>query len=125
MIHPKHIAAVMYEAIEKGEDASVVVSRTKSFLDKKRMTALLPRVSTILTSLFESKSKGNAHLFVAKMKDAPTALKALRDKSIDTDAFTIDVRENIIGGYIATIGSRQIDASYKSSLLRFYKNITN
>lgn len=116
-------------ALEKdGVPFDVAVAGLKRTLEAKRAMKLYPQVLREALRLMESAAaKTGATVTVAKTggADAAALTKARALLGIpDTAPVREHVDETLIGGFTLTANYRELDQSYKRSLITLYESIT-
>lgn len=90
--------------------------------------ALLPQIVREIELLRDRMKDVKPTLGVAKREDVETfqdRINAVLDTlKLDRDAFTTEVRHDLIGGFTLTTDRHRYDASYKNALINLYKELT-
>lgn len=117
MITPD-IAAKAFLEIARETDVDTAVSGLMKTLEARGARSLLPRIVTSLERMQTQASARAVHITVAKKSDAPHA-QSIAEKEFGEQG-SVSVDDSLIGGYVITKGGEQLDASYKSALVRLY-----
>jgi F0F1-type ATP synthase delta subunit len=116
----ENYAQASYEALKGGMDAEVVLVRLKEILQKNGHSSLFKESARgLMARLVKDDAANVAELTVAKASDAKAFLTA---QGIQHTKTIVD--ETIVGGFIVSGKGRELNASYKKSLLNIYRSLT-
>ncbi len=125
----KHYINAVVQLLLQGKDVSTVLANLEKTLKTKgHMSIHVAILKAVITQL-ERTSKTTTstitvarHADVAKLKEAIEA--SLEKIGGHRTHATIIEDATLIGGYVATHGSKSIDASFKNKLVTLYRSIT-
>ena len=125
----KHYINAVVQLLLQGKDVAVVLTNLEKTLRSKGHTSIHVAILRAVMTQLERTSKTTTstitvarHTDVAKLKEAIEA--SLSKIGGQRTPATIIEDATLIGGYVATHGSKSIDASYKQKLITLYRNIT-
>lgn len=118
----ERLAQVLHEMTSntKGVASSTALDSFMSYIKARGYETMLPRILTEYEQLSASKDESEVIVTTAKKQSAKEILSA---HNIEGNAHS-RVDETIVGGYQIETGSRFIDASHKSALVRLYQTLT-
>lgn len=121
---------VVLELLESGSAIETVLANLRAVMTARGHAKALPAVlRDIVRALELGTSESAATITIARTSDLPkleSDIKlALTMLGAESDLYTTQVDDTIIGGLIATYNHRQIDKSYRSKLVTLYQSITN
>lgn len=117
MITPEVAAKAFVLSVEE-KGAKAALDGLASTLTARGALSLLPRVVAVLERMQTQASSRAIHITVAKKADASVAKEAAERVFGESGAVSVD--DTLIGGYRITKGGEQLDASYKSALIKLY-----
>jgi len=114
------------QAIAGGMKPDAALSRLREILKEHGHAALYGKIlKRAEAHLAKDADAGMLEVTVAKAGDEKTYTDAIAKikEDLDVTHTTIRIDETIAGGYIARTKNREIDASYKKSLLSLYRKL--
>lgn len=120
-------AEALYGAIASGTKLDVALSRLKGILKGRGHDALYGKILKATEArLAKDEEAGTLQIVLARASDEKTYKKEIEkiQEALGATHTTIRIDETIAGGYIARTKDREIDASYKKSLLTVYRSLT-
>ncbi len=120
-----YVTAVL-ELLQTDMSTEVVLRNLETVLADRGHSKLLP---SILLSLLGELSRLNksavATIVLAKENGVEGSVisEALKKLSAPTTGYTVKINPKVIGGFIATYKSKEIDQSYHSQLRELYQSI--
>ncbi len=128
-MHIRDYIHATYQTLEKGSDTERVMKNLKTYLEKRGLLKLHPR---ILRGLIEKIRKSERSLIprviLARVQDEKNYKKEIGEaleKIGGAKEYEIQVDESIIGGFIVKGKNERADASYKRTLLHAYHRLTD
>lgn len=127
-MRPKEYIEAIHQVIAKGADIDAVLARVLEMLRVRGLEKLYPR---ILIGLAEKVRRTHhtqvATVRTARQKDVTRHEKAIESalRHINGDGSYHTVTDpTLIGGFVVMRAGKRVDQSYKSMLLRLYRNST-
>ena len=122
-----YYAKAVTALIKEGKKVDEVVKHLKAVMEKRGHTKLLPSVlATAKRSLTSGYQPSQATVIVDNEGSYKTQKKeiaeSLKELNTEEPKPLVKVDDTLIGGYIALVNNKQIDESYKSKLVKIYKN---
>lgn len=120
-----YVTAVL-ELLQTDMSSEVVLRNLETVLAARGHSKLLP---SILLSLLGELSRLNksavATVVLAKENsvEGSAITEALKKLSAPTTGYTVKINPKVIGGFIATYKSKEIDQSYQTKLRELYQSI--
>lgn len=128
-MHIKEYIQAAYEVITQGGDVEAVLKNVQTVLERRGLGKVYPRV---LRGLLEKLERGQANevptVLIAREKDMErhrTAIEAAVARIAPQSAYSVEMDESIIGGFIVSGKGKRIDHSYKSTLLDTYHRLVD
>lgn len=117
------------ELIESGQNPEGVLGNLEKILKKKGHERFRHAILSGVLRRLEANSKTQvATVTLADKKDVDTQKKTIKQilSTLDlADEYTLKTDSSIVGGVLVETRDRRVDATYKSALLKLYRNITN
>ena len=127
MLMDKAYATAIIASLDSGLDFDRVFANLKKLLSQKGHERLYGAILRTTTKLLEQRDKSKApHVTVAKASVAKGSRVAEILKNLQAENLTpkVVVDETLIGGQVVRFAGVEVDESYKSALLKLYRNIT-
>lgn len=115
----KLYAQALWKSVENGRTPKEAVESLAKILKKQGRGDLMPKISKAFQRLAQAQAQNRVRIFVAKEKDAKTAMKAAGVAEAD-----VCIDESLIGGWRLEGGNEVVDRSYKKFLLDIYSTAT-
>lgn len=127
MIDAETMAHAITQQLKAGQKPDAVVSGLVATLKTRGAIRLLPRIVRAYERLLMREKNLLPKVTVARRKDTSRAVEVAIDTfpGIAADDIQVQYDETLIGGFNAEYKGRRLSQSYKSALLRLYRNITN
>ncbi len=117
----------LYKAVSGGVSLDAALSRLKEILKEHGHGSLYGKILKNTESRFV-KDAGATELkiILAKESDEKTFITEIKkvEEAFGATHTTVSIDESIAGGYIARTNEKELDASYKKSLLEVYRQLT-
>lgn len=124
----KHYIQAVLDMIKEGNEPDKVISGLAALLKAKGHESLFGSVLRGVLRVLEAESDRNgAVVAVANKADAQKqvdAIKAALKGMGAVDDYTVTEDNTLIGGFIAEVNNSRHDASYKTALIKLYRQIT-
>ena len=117
-------ARALDSSIRGGIKAEDVLPRLVTILKRRGHIKLLPKIARNLERLLEQHTRTKtANVRVAKKTHEEKYKKEIDNarRELGLEKATTVLDETLIGGYVVEGGSKMIDASYKTALLKLYR----
>lgn len=117
------------ELFESGQKPDVVLGNLEKILKKKGHERFHHAILSGVLRRLEANTKTQvATVTLADRKDAEAQKKTIKRilNTLDlADEYALKTDSSIVGGVLVETRDRRVDATYKSALLKLYRNITN
>ncbi len=127
-MYTKDYIQATYEVIRKNGDIDAVLISLKSYLKKHGLSAQYPNILGGLLERMEHRGvRDTVRVTLARESDFKKhkeEITNLIQELTGTTEHTVHIDPHIIGGFSVETGSKQIDKSYKGTLLHAYQRIT-
>ncbi len=128
-MHIRDYIQATHETILKTEDTSRVLTNLKTYLEKRGLLKLHPRILRgVMEKVRKSERTEVPKVILARENDLKKhehEIKEALTKVGGTDRHEIHIDESIIGGFIVKGKNERVDTSYKSTLLHAYHRLTD
>ncbi|MFZ2707213.1 MAG: F0F1 ATP synthase subunit delta [Minisyncoccia bacterium] len=121
------VAHAVSDQLMAGQEPDAVFAGLLRTLKERGATRLLPRIATAYERIVMVKNRNLPRIVVAKRKDTSRAVEVALATfpGITPDDIQVQYDDTLIGGFNVEHKGRRLSQSYKSALLRLYRNITN
>jgi F0F1-type ATP synthase delta subunit len=116
----------LHQAVLTGTRIDVALRHLKEILKRNGHSALYAKVLKAAEAKFAKDERtGTLEIVLARTSDEKAYKEEIAavKKSADAAHTTIRLDETIVGGYIARSATKEVDASFKRSLLAIYRSL--
>jgi len=125
-MHQEQYAKALYELEISGMGADALFTRLDAVLIKRGHQKLKKHILREYAKLHEERTMRGATLTLTKESDEETLreeiLHAKKLLSL-TESPKVVVEKDIIGGFVLEYNGQSVDRTYKSALLKLYRNV--
>ena len=120
-----YVTAVL-ELLQTDISAEVVLRNLETVLATRGHSKLLPSILLSLLGELDRQNKSAVATVVVATEngvEGSVIADALKKLSAPTTSYTLKINPKVIGGFIATYKSKEIDQSYQTKLRELYQSI--
>ncbi len=126
-MHIRDYIVATHQTLLKEGDVGSVLKNLKTYLEKRGLMKLYPRILRGLTEKIRRVEKSSVpKVILARPHDEKKYTKEITEalsKLGVTEKHEVHIDESIIGGFIVKGKNERADASYKSTLLHAYRRL--
>lgn len=120
-----YVTAVL-ELLQTDISAEVVLRNLETVLATRGHSKLLPSILLSLLGELDRQNKSSVATVVVATEngvEGSVIVDVLKKLSAPTTSYTVKINPKVIGGFIATYKSKEIDQSYQTKLRELYQSI--